>query len=258
MTPSSPKSTAVTSRTLIRSAGRAVQILLLIAGSDSGLTAKQVASGMKIPLATVYHLLNTLLDEGVLEKDNAHRFWIGARASVIADAVNRRNAVPPRLLIALNRVAAVTGETAYLSAWRGDQIVVLGTVEGSQAVRVSGLTADYTEDIHARASGKLLLAFSTEETRSAILSRMTLRTITPTTITDVATLNKELEQVRQQGVAFDRQEFHVGVDCIAAPIRAGGQVIAALTVSSPSERFARDSGEITQKLIQAAAAASTG
>lgn len=246
----------VTTGTLIRSAGRAVQILIHIASSDSGLTAKQVASEMNIPLATAYHLLNTLLNERVVEKDDAHRFRIGPRASVIADAVNRRNAVPPRLLIALNRVAAVTGETAYLSAWRGAQIVVLGMVEGSQAVRVSGLTADYTEDIHARASGKLLLAFSTEETREAMLSRLTLRPITETTITDLATLRRELEEVRHQGVAFDRQEFHVGVDCVAAPIRTGKHVVAALTVSSPSERFARDQAEIIQKLLQAAAGAS--
>jgi len=248
--------TAVTTGTLIRSAGRAVQILLHIATSDSGLTAKQVASQMQIPLATAYHLLNTLLNEKVVEKDDAHRFRIGARASIIADAVNRRNAVPPRLLIALNRVAAVTGETAYLSAWRGAQIVVLGMVEGSQAVRVSGLTADYTEDIHARASGKLLLAFSSEETREAMLARMTLRTITSSTITDINQLRRELDDVRRQGVAYDRQEFHVGVDCVAAPIRTGKHVVAALTVSSPTERFARDEADIIQKLLQAAAGAS--
>lgn len=251
----SEKSVATTG-TLIRSAGRAVQILLHIATSDNGLTAKQVAAEMKIPLATAYHLLNTLLNEKVIEKDDAHRFRIGSRASVIADAVNRRNAVPPRLLIALNRVAAVTGETAYLSAWRGTQIVVLGMVEGSQAVRVSGLTADYTEDIHARASGKLLLAFSPEETREAMLARMTLRTITPTTITDLGALRRELDDVRRQGVAYDRQEFHLGVDCVAAPIRTGKHVVAALTVSSPTERFVRDETEIIQKLLQAAAGAS--
>jgi DNA-binding IclR family transcriptional regulator len=247
---------AATTGTLIRSAGRAVQILLHISTSDSGLTAKQVAAEMKIPLATAYHLLNTLLDEKVVEKDDAHRFRIGSRASIIADAVNRRNAVPPRLLIALNRVAAVTGETAYLSAWRGAQIVVLGMVEGSQAVRVSGLTADYTEDIHARASGKLLLAFSPEETREAMLSRMSLRSITSTTITDINELRRGLEEVRRQGVAYDRQEFHVGVDCVAAPIRTGKHVVAALTVSSPTERFVRDEADIIQKLLQAAASAS--
>jgi Transcriptional regulator len=247
---------AATTGTLIRSAGRAVQILLHISTSDNGLTAKQVAAEMKIPLATAYHLLNTLLDEKVVEKDDAHRFRIGSRASIIADAVNRRNAVPPRLLIALNRVAAVTGETAYLSAWRGAQIVVLGMVEGSQAVRVSGLTADYTEDIHARASGKLLLAFSPEETREAMLSRMSLRSITPTTITDINELRRGLEDVRRQGVAYDRQEFHVGVDCVAAPIRTGKHVVAALTVSSPTERFVRDEADIIQKLLQAAASAS--
>lgn len=251
-----PDKTVATTGTLIRSAGRAVQILLHIATSDNGLTAKQVAAEMKIPLATAYHLLNTLLNEKVVEKDDAHRFRIGSRASVIADAVNRRNAVPPRLLIALNRVAAVTGETAYLSAWRGAQIVVLGMVEGSQAVRVSGLTADYTEDIHARASGKLLLAFSPEETREAMLARMSLRTITPTTITDISALRRELEDVRRQGVAYDRQEFHIGVDCVAAPIRTGKHVVAALTVSSPTDRFVRDEAEIIQKLLQAAAGAS--
>ena len=78
-----------------------------------------------------------------------------------------------------------------------------------------------------------------------------------TTITDLGALRRELEEVRHQGVAFDRQEFHVGVDCVAAPIRTGKHVVAALTVSAPSERFARDQAEIIQKLLQAAAGAST-
>ena len=100
------------------------------------------------------------------------------------------NTVPERYLKALNYLADTTGETAYLSAWRRGEIVVLATVEGSQAVRVVGLTAGYSENIHARASGKLLLAYSPEETREQTVKSLVLRRLTDATITSRAALRR--------------------------------------------------------------------
>lgn len=239
-------------QTRIQSASRAIRILLAIAASDDGMHAKDVAKEFELSLPTAYHLLNTLSGEGVLFKDERRRYLIGTRASVIADAFNKSNAVPERYLKALNFLAEATGETAYLSARRRGEIVVLATIEGSQAVRVTGLTTGYGENIHARASGKLLLAFLPEEEREAVIKGLVLKRLTEATITTRPALREELELIRAEGLAFDRQEFHAGVECVSAPIREGGSVVASFTVSTPAARFVEQSEMIIDRLLHAA------
>lgn len=239
--------------TRIQSVSRAVRVLLAVAGSEQGLLAKEVSSQFEFSLPTSYHLLNTMVAEGILYKDEKRRFTVGAGAAVIAEAFNRRTAAPESHLRALEDLAYTTGETAYLSAWRRNEIVVLATIEGSHAVRVKGLTTGYSHNIHARASGKLLLAFCPDDVREQLLERLVLQKLTASTITDSVRLRQELELIRAADISYDRQEFYDGVDCVSAPIREGGTVVASLTVSCPAARFAERRERIVESLMRAAA-----
>lgn len=242
--------------TRIQSASRAVRILLAVAESDDGLHAKDLSVRFGLSLSTAYHLLSTLVSEGVLVKDERRRYLIGPKASVIAESYNKSNVVPERHMKALNLLAESTGETAYLSAWRRGEIVVLATVEGSQAVRVTGLTAGYSSNLHARASGKLLLAFLPEEEREAKMKRLVMKRLTEATITSRSEFRRELERIRREEFSFDRQEFLQGVECMSAPIWENGAVVSCLTVSTPADRFVQRQDAIREDLLRAAERAS--
>ena len=243
--------------TRIQSVSRATRILLAVAAAPTGLTAKSVADLFGLSLPTAYHLLNTLESEQVLLKDPRRRYLLGPAVGTLADAYARTRQVPEKHRAAVRRVAAETGETAYLSGWRNGSIVVLATEEGSHAVRVAGLTAGYGEDLHARASGKLLLAHEPREVREELLSTIKLRRRTPNTITTRAALRRELDKVLEEGLAHDRGEFDSGVECLSAPIWASGAVVAALTVSCPQSRFYQSEDAVRDSLVRAAAYAST-
>ncbi len=51
------------------------------------------------------------------------------------------------------------------------------------------------------------------------------------TITNLDQLLGELQKVRDQGYAIDDEEYYEGVRCIAAPVRAGGEIVAALSIT---------------------------
>jgi DNA-binding IclR family transcriptional regulator len=64
---------------------------------------------------------------------------------------------------------------------------------------------------------------------------------TQNSILDADEMHIEVEKVREQGWARDREEFDYGASCVAAPIYDHeGQVVAALTVSGPSTRINQD------------------
>ena len=245
-----------TGKTTIQSVSRASRLLLAVATSPDGLSAKAASDQFGLSMPTTYHLLTTLAAEGLLVKDARRQYMLGPRTAVLAAAISRDNRAPEYYLQPLRDLAAATGETAYLSAWRNGSIAVLETVEGAHAVRVAGLTAGYGDNVHARASGKLLLAFASQADRDRILSAQQLRALTPKTVTDRRLLEAEFETIRRDRMSFDRGEFHEGVDCVSAPITEDGVVVACYTVSVPSERWTTERDQIVEEVQQAAEKAS--
>jgi len=245
------------SQTRIQSVSRAVQILLAIAESE-GLQAKEVSERFGLSLPTTYHLLTTLAAEGMVTKDDRRYFRLGPRAAIISDAYSRDDVVPSNYARAINALAQSTGETTYLSVWRNGAVKVLATAQGAHAVRVVGLDTGYSDNIHARASGKLLLAFAAEDVRESAIERMRFTALTPNTITKKKTFRQELEAIRERGYSFDRQEFQLGVDCVCFPIFQSDHVVACITISSPSPRFVGTQEELIGRLAETSAKLSVG
>src|SRR5262249_52902579 len=91
---------------------------------------------------------------------------------------------------------------------------------------------------HARASGKLLLAYESPEERAAYLQSHPLQPITARTIVETDPFIAELEKIAGCGYSIDNGEFAEGVACISAPVfDAAREVIAAVTISAPDARF---------------------
>ena len=237
--------------TTIRSVARASRILVHLGQQPEGRTAKEVAVALSLPLPTAYHLLGTLVAEGLVAKDSRRRYRLGPALGAISDAFVRQFSPPEYLVGPLHRLAEATGETAYVAAWRHDRIVVLASVEGQNAVRVSGVHLGYIEAAHARASGKLLLAFAPEEVRTAYLALNPLVPITPGTIVQADEFELDLERTRLRGYAVDDEEFREGVACVAAPVLEGGHAVAAYSVSAPADRFRRRRSELVARVLEA-------
>ncbi len=239
----------------IRSVSKAVRILVRVADADDGVSAKDVAEGLGMPIATAHHLLSTLVAERMLSKDLRRRYHLGPLVGALTEAYQRRPGPPEWLLEPLRMLATDTGETAYLSGWMHDEAVVLATMEGSHAVRVQGLHTGFAGSAHARASGKVFLAFSEPAQRDRHLSRHVLEPLTPNTITDPATLQYELARIADRGYALDLEEFTLGVRCVSAPVLSGRVAAYAYTVSVPRDRFDREREALIAAVLRAASAA---
>lgn len=242
--------------TRIRSVGKAVAILVWLAGQPEARSAKQIATALELPIATAYHLLATLTQDGMLFKDEHRRYHLGPSIGLLVDAFQRQNSPPEYLLAPLRRLAEDVGETAYLSVADGLDVVVAASVEGSHAVRVRGLHIGFRGSLHARGSGKLLLAHAGEERIARYLTGP-LPARTPRTLVDPVALRTELAAIRARGHAVDEEEFTEGVSGVSAPVLRAGVPIAAYTISTPTERFRAQRESFTAAVLAAAASASS-
>lgn len=237
--------------TRIRSVARAVRLLLWVAQQPHGATAKEIAEAQGLALPTTYHLVNTLVDEGLLTKDSDRRYIIGRGTAILAQAYLRGKAVPDNLLGAVRDLARRTGETAYLADWGEHEIRVLASVEGSQIVRVAAVGSGAYEHGHARANGKVLLAYAPLEVRQSYLRAHPLVPVTENTICEPRKFEEELDQIRRRGYAYDEEEYAIGLSCISAPVLLNSHLIAALGVSVPTGRFKDRRTDLTAAVVDA-------
>jgi DNA-binding IclR family transcriptional regulator len=229
--------------TRIRSVRRAAALLEHVAASPAGCTATAAAATLAVPVPTAYHLLNTLVDAGLLAKDERRRYRLGAKVGLLAEAFLAQVSAPAYLGERLRELADRTGETAYLSAWRNHDALLLQIVEGRRAVRVSGLHLGYSGAAHVRASGKALLAFGRPGTLAEYLQAHAV---------DAGAVRGEIERVRRDGYGIDEEEFAEGVACIAAPVVDGSMAIG---ISVPVERYRSLRQELIETVVAVAGSA---
>jgi DNA-binding IclR family transcriptional regulator len=191
---------------------------------------------LKLPRQVIYHLIHTLLSVNMLRQVGGKSYVLGLGAANLAHGYRRQTSAPDYLAGYAERAAAVTGETAYVVGWVDNEIVVLATARGQSAIHAAEPMAGTTGNAHARASGKLLIAMRTDEEAQAYLARAPLTARTENTLTDGKAIARELKRIRQTWLAVEREEYAIGLSCMAVPI-GHAPALLALGISAPAERF---------------------
>lgn len=221
----------------IQSAVRTIDVLQVVArASSSGVSARDLSTELELPRQVIYHLIHTLLSVNMLRQVGGKNYVLGLGTANLAHGYRRQTSAPDHLAGYAERAAFETGETAYVVGWVDSEIVVLATARSQSAIHAAEPLPGMTGNAHARASGKLLLAMSTDDEARSYLAREPLVARTENTLTDYETIADELKRIRQTWVAVERGEYAIGLSCMAVPVgRAPARL--ALGISAPAERF---------------------
>ena len=204
----------------------------VLAHQDSGLSFSEIVKTNNLPKSSVHRILNLLVDMGYLVFDQNTKKYRGSLkiaklgASVIENVDLRAVARPY-----LQRLHEMTGHTCHLGIINGTRGVYLDKIEPrTYGIRLfSAIGKDFP--LHCTAMGKTLLAFSETALKSQILTGK-LDSFTEYTITDPTILADELEKIRKDGYAIDREEITIGIVCVAAPIiNRKAEVVASVSVT---------------------------
>jgi IclR family transcriptional regulator, acetate operon repressor len=223
---------------MIQSIQRAVALLRSFTEAEPELGVTELSRRLKLHKSTVSRILSTLQAEGLVGQNpetGKYRLGIGlvSLAGVALGRLDVRGAAQPFL----NRLVEVTRETVNVTILDGRDCVNIERAASPQSIRYVGWIGRRTP-LHCTASGKVLLAYMTSTQRAALLL-LPLPQHTAKTVTDLATLNQQLQQIKQEGYAVVHEEFEEGFSAVAAPVwDLSGQVVAAISVSGPAFRLA--------------------
>lgn len=223
-------------RPRVQSVARAASILFVIANAKDGLSALEVREETGLPRQATYHLLHTLQQIGLLRRSHDNKYVLGLRVGDLIDGFNRQFYCPGELRQLARTISDESGETSGISGWFDDDLVTLVVEPGINPIQASGISTRIGGDVHARASGKLLLALAGEAAQEAFLTKATLSPRTKKTLITPDALRSEFKQIASDGYAVDGEEYADGLSCVALPLELAGERYA-VCVSAPSARF---------------------
>lgn len=216
---------------------KAVRVLAALRTVRGGASARELAVTTGIPRSTVQRTLVSLADTGMVIQDRGtQRYLIGAQALLIGLGFRDSNALVTEARPLMGTLRDQTGETVGLSIAVGDWRVFLEEVQSRSEIRfASELGRLYP--IWSGANGRMLLSGFSDADIDRILSTRQKDDGLFHPMSAEAT-RESIKIAREDGHATAINEAIRGVNSIAMPIfGADGEIIAAMSVSGPSERF---------------------
>jgi DNA-binding IclR family transcriptional regulator len=225
----------VPSPTGTQAVDRAALLLREVVHGQDPVTFTELTAATGLAKSTTSRLLMALERAGLVRRDARGHFrpgemfiryaWRGgaeAGLTAVAQPFWRSWARPP----------ARPSTSAWPAAAGSEQVAQVDSTYLIGGTNWVGLSVP----LHCAALGKVLLAWGAAELPPSSTERAA-----PKTITSRATLAADLVKVRTKGYAVTDEELEPGLIAVAAPVfRAGGVLVAALSVSGPSSRLHGD------------------
>ncbi|MEU0278168.1 IclR family transcriptional regulator [Streptomyces sp. NPDC088147] len=214
---------------------RAALILYSFNTSTPELSLMDVVRRTGLPRSSVHRILDQLVQLKGLERTGA-KYRLGLRLIELGALAAHQNWLRDASLPYLHNLHSSTGALVHLSILDGHEIVYLEKIGGSPDNRIPSRLGG-RQPAYCTSAGKAMLSFADEDELDEIL-KTGLPARTPFTITDPHAFRRELAQIRERGVAFDREENYRGIVCVAAPLRdATGRAIAAISLAGAPSRI---------------------
>ena len=219
-------------RPAIGTIAKSGRILGLFTASRPEWGVSEVARSLKMPKSGAHSQLSALVEIGVLRRTNDSRYRLGWRLVSLTQTLLESMGLSEDVRRELEQLRTRGGKacSAQINVPDGLGVVVVDRVIGpdfkSEAFSAEGRRLP----AHSTASGKVLLAYD-----AISGDGVNLRPLTRSTITKSRDLKENLAAVRAGGIGWDLEETHLGIECVAAPIRAlDGSVTAAVSISGPT------------------------
>ncbi|MFJ4845029.1 MULTISPECIES: IclR family transcriptional regulator [unclassified Streptomyces] len=225
---------------LVPAVTRALDILELFLEGDGTMSAPEITRRLELPRTTVHELVTTLAARNYLVPlpGQAGRYRLGVRTYQLGSRYAEQLDLAAEGQQVARSVAETCDETVHVAVLEGTDVIYIAKVDSTHAVRMVS-AAGRRLPAHCTSVGKMLLAALPA---AAIDDRFPddrpLTAMTPHSITSPRELRRQLDLVRERGIAVEQRESNPDVSCVAAPVRdSAGHVVAALSISVPMVRW---------------------
>jgi IclR family KDG regulon transcriptional repressor len=194
--------------------------LELLSDAPVPLGVTEISSRLAINKSTVFNIIHTLLDLGILENVQQNKVSLGLTFHGLS-----RGADPYSLFISkihpfLEEINRRMRLSVFLGVRAHREAVIIDKVDSPQGLKVSS-EIGMKIPLLAGSHGKALLAHLPDIQLDALLSENNLKKFTGKTTTNLRQFKKEIQKTREDLFAFDDEAYLEGIRSLAIPILLG-------------------------------------
>ena len=211
-------------------AGMAERIFAIVeicaaAGRPLGLT--ELAAETGLPKSSLHRICTELVRLGALDADDGG-YEVGTRLFALGSLNPRLRRLRVVAMPYLHELVAHSGWVANLAVLRDRRALLVDEVFGPRPAMPKLIGA--TLPLHATALGKALLGGAEPAQAEELIATLPLRRFTTRTVATREALRAQVAAVAAGEAAVSREEWRLGTVAVAAPVRAGGETVAALAL----------------------------
>ena len=236
--------------TYVQSLARGLAVIRAFSAERPRLSLSDVAKLTDLTRASARRFLLTLESEGYVRTDG-REFSLTPRVLELGFSYLSAQSLPEVAMPHLEALSRAVGESASASVLDGRDIVYVARVPTRRIMSV-GITIGTRFPAYATAMGRVLLAFGGDAGLDTYFEGFTPERFTARTIVSEDALRAEIARVREQGWSLIDGELENGLRALAAPVRRGGEVVAAINVAMTTGDD--DPARLIPPLLDAAAA----
>jgi DNA-binding IclR family transcriptional regulator len=221
--------------------GKALEVLDHAADFGRPVRFAELLETSPYPKATLYRFVQVLTNQHFLTYDeHDNTYSLGMRLVRLAHVAWKNASLAPIAKPYITDLAHKTGQTVHLAQFDSGQVVFVDKIMATDSLETLAQIGKVAP-AYCTGVGKAMLAFLAPKRLQLALQQQAFFGYTPTTHISPASLIAELNEIRDQGVAFDRQEHQQNIISIAAPILStNGRVIGALSIATSTSRHSLD------------------
>jgi len=211
-------------------------------GPYDGMRLKDLSEKLGLGKSTVHRILKTLVAYGYVEQPaESKKYRLGWKFFEVGSVIPRQRNLNNMDLKVLWELCEKYEETVNLGIRIYNKVAIIAKVDPQKVLFKAGPYLGEHEPLHATALGKVLLSDLEDNEITKIIGNNSYEKYTDNTVANFEQLKEQLNQVRENGYAVDREELTVGLTCIAMPVyNYNNEIIAGLSVSGPTFRLYPD------------------
>jgi DNA-binding IclR family transcriptional regulator len=232
---------------------KAFMVLKTVAEASQPLGIVKLAERLGFSKSTTHGIVHALLREGALTKGQGSRhLYLGPTLADLVFSTWHPADVAKQAQPIINDIRDRINETVFFGTRIRHRVTINAIAEAPKSLKLSA-SVGTTLPLLAAAVGKAFLAHASIDQVERIIDKEGLPCFTQHSIVDKDTYLAELEQVRRQGYALDKEEYIAGIRAVAVALNNIRGLPMALWVVGISGDLGREKIRAIATLISQAA-----
>ena len=234
----------------VQALDRALDLLDCFSYQSREMSLSDLANQTGLNKTTAKRILANLTNRGYLQQDHeTKRYFLGLRLFELGGIVYSSFSLRKAAASHMRRLRDRAGLTVLLGVLRDDHLVYVEKLDGTGVIRISS-DIGWRRRSSFGMLGMVLMASLPPEKVSQLLNEYPLEAYTPYSITDRDAFSLRLAQIHQDGYLFEKEEAHLGIVGIAAPVRDYSRAVVATVGVAMTARQYDEEQNAEKKLVE--------